>query len=606
MRGLLSPVRAAEKYGSKLVRSMGNLFHQQKDDGTYEPRFQNFGVTDEDIAADNAANASLLNTTGGKVGNIVGEGLAAAIPTGSMYNAGRAAIYGGSKLFPKVLASAGSGAASGAAGSVMTGNDDAGDMALAAGAGGVLSPIMHGVSKGASVGWDWAKKHPYSPAKIVTQYLQEQAQGNPSGAVAALRNLSSDIGERLTAGRAAVADDSAYPWLKVLDEDVTLGRQAGVSNQIEQGNRDIRSNILRDIEAPGVRPIDPVTGDRLPSKIGEDIAESRKLYYDTSMNDPVVMTPDLINSLGGSLVTPADRIAGKINRQQDLVATMLGNRTPGVSQPGGQVVIGSQNTSNPGITLSLPIESIRDMQTMKRALTSTSRRAKEEGLGGDIPINETRAALVDRMRRASPTFADAEDHFAGLSRLQNQSDYAGDLLTRLNPIQGAKQNYKSTISRMDDPNAFLAENKIQNIYDTPEALFANAPRKLDEIKALRRSLEREVKYGEIQGHKGLTDNLESGLTKAERAAPPLFTMAVTIPKRLARIAGSRQEEKAYDILDDLVLNPSKMADVLEEIPLNQRNATVNYLRNLSARKGNQIVGGTAGLTGYGIGENYAP
>lgn len=567
---------------------------------------QKYGYTDEDWQKSQDADAALMSIPAAKVGNIAGEIAMTAAPSESAYNAING-LYKGAKLLSKLGLMTLGGATVGAGSSAMTGHDTPEELAMAAVTGGVMSPVMHGIAKGGGMAWDWYKRHPYNHKNIVTNYLQNQFRKQP-GVSAALRNLKSEIGENLTAGRAALADDGAYPALKTLDDDATRGRMAGRWNQIEQANRDIRANILRRQAAPGVRPLDPVTGNPMPSEIGQDIIQNRT-RYDASMNDPVIMNPSLNMALGGGLLTPADRLAGNVSSQQELLALARGNPLPGVSQVGVHDTIMNANANRVGKPYLptrgtiLPIDTISELQNVKQALAGSAQRARVGGTTNAAnEIDATRRMLVKRMRKASPLFGEAEDHFAGLSRIQSQADYAGDLLRTLNPLPNGKQAFQPFLNRMDDTEGMLKAVGSADMYKTPEALFANAPRRLEEIKALRRAVEREVNYSNILGHKGLTDTLESGLSKGERMSPPLLSVPVTIAKRMMRIAGKGQEGKALDYLDELVFDPKAMADVIDSIPLNQRNSVVNYLRNLAAARGNQIVGGVTGSIGSQMGE----
>jgi hypothetical protein len=603
MRGLLSPVRAAERYGSKLVQAVGREIGRNTDSGMYEPVLQDFGQSDEDRAAADRADAPLLATSGGQIGNLVGEAVISAVPTGAMYNTGRGLLYGGTKVLPKVLASMGSGTASGIAGAAITGHDSPEELMTAAGIGSA-APLFHAASYGAGKLWDFGSKKIAGTKGLVNQYLQDMLGNRTSGAAAALDDLSSPIGEKLSSGYASLADNGAYPELMLLNQDAAIGRLGGKANQLEQANRDIRANILRRQAEPGVRPIGP-DGNLANSPIMDYRDEVAGTLLKRADPQPVVLNPRLENAVGSALIKSSENKAGAMIDTRDALRELRGIRPSLIPQEGGVTQGWGPRGPYPGESQTIPIDTVENLDAarkrIQKALSGTNLQPDE------IPVMKgVRQELTDRIRAASPDYADGMDNYAGLSRIQNQADYAANLLRTLEPLQGSRQRFTETLSRMDNAPAILKDIGAPGSYQTPEALFNNAPGKLAEINRLRSAVEREVKYDQLPGRVSSIENFEAPLSQLERSAPPLFTKEVTIGKRIAKLLGSRQEEKALDYLDNLVLNPNEMAKALRTVPLKDRYNAVNALRRLAAQRGNQIVGGTMGAIAGQQGEEYAP
>jgi len=109
--------------------------------------------------------------------------------------------------------------------------------------------------------------------------------------------------------------------------------------------------------------------------------------------------------------------------------------------------------------------------------------------------------------------------------------------------------------------------RFQNIGEifTPEQMQ-------ETIRPLQRAMAREQSYANIQAPSSMLPGNRGLMTQVGQEAPGLLKASVSVAKRVFSRLGKTSDERMLNYIDEAMTNPSRVADILERIPHQQREA----------------------------------
>ena len=527
------------------------------------------------------------------VGGVAGDVLATAMPAVKAYKAVGALVPVGKGLVKAAGRVLGGGAAAGGAGAATLG-EDIGEGALA---GAALSPVAVGAGKLIKAGAKGVDALTGGAAGRAAAELRNVFGDRTAAVVQALRNLRGEVpGEAPTAGRAASA---AFPELKVLEEAAM--KEPGIGHKLlsaQERNVAAREAALEPTAFPGRR---------FP---GEEMSEAEALrrrvtqpLYERAAEDRILLNPELAEIVrGAEAQTAFGRGARSFEQAQSNLAAagrpVPPGQLPPTVPPGGRrgtMQIRSNETgeiiSTQPTTPFMPnfdTRSVRDLQRAKQYLD-----LQIQGLGRSgadnlrlKQLSEARNLLDQQLREQSGDYALASEMFRNLSAPQNQADVAQVLVSALK--KGPKQFIEATEDAARTIKRADLSPRFEHLQDvmTPEQMAT--------INALKRTAQREVGYGRLKADPDLVPEYLSVFDKLERATPGFLNNVATVTRSVLKQLGGRSDEQVRKVVSEAMLDPNRLANLLETLPVSQRNSLIRSINAIGTEVPAGAVSGYAG------------
>ena len=514
------------------------------------------------------------------VGELAGEVALTAAPGAGAYRA-VTALPRVAKAGRLTQAMAG-GAGAGAAGAGVMGENPV----TGATAGAIMGPMGTVVGDVGGWGWKQGKRLFEDPNTGASRYLRELSI-DPNADATVLRGLKGLVpGEQPTAGMAATVDPKML-YMKEIEEQANR-RIGGLAEARRQANEAARAAPLEEIAAPGVRGLDRATGRVLPSEAEALRSKVTGPIYEKAMPDRVSVDPNLERILGGAEVLPA-RNAGarQFSQEQTNFPGTRDSRVSASSPPpeGTRIVRNPLSGKETGIGPAGPFMerpgtySVEELQLIRRNLDDKINQAAQQGDQMTVRrLSEARNQLSGEMTGQSGNFALANTMFRNLSAPQNQAQVAQTLLDALRSPTGKERASSFLTARRNAPQTLRKSDQSPRFQHEGEVL---TPDQLKQVDAITSSLRREADYAnlprmELQG-------VMSPAEKVEGAIPSWLDRTVTLAKKGLQKLGVRSDEQVRKVIDEAVLDPQKMANLLETLPPADRVPFLSAIREANPK-----------------------
>jgi hypothetical protein len=508
------------------------------------------------------------------------------LPGAGAYKGAAALVGAGPGILRAAGRNIGGGAAAGAASNAAL-DQDIGEGALY---GAALGPVVAGAGNAAKAVYQAGARTFGGAANRAADELRHALGPRTAAAVNALRNLHGNVaGEMPTAGRAASAE---LPELKILED--AARQKPGAERYLlrDQQNEAARLAAVERHAAPGREGVAAGPGQPVPlSPANEARLQQTRPMYEQADPDRVVVTPELRALLDGAEVSP---IAGRGARSfsQDQTNAFVGGRqiprgpvegvAPTPAIPARKDALGVTIVPEVSAVPGKPAtHSIQDLQSVKDQLTSQINKLTGSDLASVTrrgQLTEARNQLTQQMSEQSPAYAAANTAYRDLSAPINQAAVAKELV-------GALRNSKGT----EQAGAFLSamENAPQTIKRAGVPRFQQiqqvaTPGQMSDYNAVAASLRREADYAGLQAPEGILPRYMSPLEKIAQRTPGVFSQIATIGRSALKQIGRQSDEQVFKVLNDAMLDPNKMADLLERIPPAQRTQFLDLMRSSGA------------------------
>jgi hypothetical protein len=496
-------------------------------------------------------------------------------------------VSGGVRMLPQALTKTKAvlnavlpGAAAGAAGSAVVGDDPL----VGAGGGAVAGPLMKGAGALGSKVLDVANEMTGGVPNRIAKHMATTFGDRKQQVIDALRNLRGDVpGESLTAGRAA---DVSTPELKVFEERARKGIHGRKFLGRDEANQAAQAKVLDNIADPGRQFYNIADQTLEPSMHQAARSQVVDPLLARSRNQRVGMPPEV------EALMNAPRTQRLLNVNQGANETARLNTAAAPPAPG------AQNPLVPDEGLFMPQQptrSIDELWTVRRDIDDQLKqlagsphpdaalRAKE--------LMRERGRITDAMKQ-SGDFSLANTMFKNMSAPQNQADVASVLRrsldaaspgTRASQFEKAMEDAPRTIKRAD------LSPRFENIGDVM------TPDQMRQVGGVGSALRREADYAKLSTAPGMVPENISPLETLERKVPGLISPAVTAIRTALRVAGRKSDEQVQAMIDEAMLDPRRMADLIETIPVGMRNSAINKLRGVLTNQTlqNSLIGAAA-------------
>ena len=515
-----------------------------------------FGIGSEEVEADKA----LTDDTAGMIGNVAGEIGMTLAPGAGAFKAG-AGLTKAAKL-GKMAQLAGGGAAAGAASETLLNRDPLTGAALGAAFAPAVNIAGRGVNYITKQGQKLVSGAEGQAVERAQHYFQE-GDRLPQ-AISALRATQPIVpGEMPTALRAATAE---LPELAVIEHQARTGPQARLFNQADEATARARSQVLGDIEAPGVRPLDPTTGRTMQSGIEEARRLNTAPLYEAAMPEQVAIPRDLEAALMGSgTVGQATR-----NAQREFLEAVRLARAQGTQPPAA----GRATPERPMQSMS-----VDQVQRVIRELDSIPFAQR------DFNVTNARRQLSQLARQQSPNYGQATDLFRAMSAPQNQADVAGTLRQAIEaPTNPDVQRATVFANALRNAPGTIKKSGISAPFQSVEEIFASNPQGMQGIRNVEESLMREARTNAMSTNQNIAPRLKGPVEKLEELVPPLLRSGVSAARGIAKAITRQSEPRIQQIIDEALVNPQAFAELLSRLPPTERSAILNKIRAAGANQ----------------------
>lgn len=447
-----------------------------------------------------------------------------------------------------------------------------------------LGGAMTGVGKFGGAGYDWSKRNFSSYPEQATIYLRSLFDEDKiPEVVSALRRTKAKVpGQTPTVSW--VAD--RFPQMGGLEKQArTTPNLSDRFAKIDAYDTAAMLRYMDEMIGEGADVFDPVTGKRAKTPIQVDAIQRTGPMYNKAAGE-VVHFPktkmDAVKEITSDTLIPKEKniIAG----WDQAASVVRGSQGGPIMEPSGSNIPGIRSQKNDQIGSGLPTNSIGELQNLRQGvdkIISSGRNATDvRDVQRVSDAIKTRAGLTDWMKGVSPSFKEAEDAFIESITPQNRADFMKVLRGNYANAGGTSVNPGALIKGIDDATTTARQAGIRLRVDSlPHAMnpqVKGGQEAINKVTMLRNVAEDEIKRKTAAGVKlpqvkGISD-------KIEEATPPLIDPKITITKRILKTIGIGQTEKMNDLINQAVLNPSKMADLVEAIPPEKRNTFINQMR----------------------------
>jgi len=516
---------------------------------------------------------SIADSTAGKTANIATEIAATAVPGG--------AAARGAQALPLVRAAIPGirnvvgGAAAGAAGNAVI-DEDIGQGALF---GGAAAPFLSLLGKGASLATGAVQDIAGGAQGAAVKKLRDIFGDRAAAAIAALRNTQGIVpGEAPTVGRAA---SETLPELKVFEE--AARKKPGADQLLMQDaqNAAARQNVLEGharLARPGVATMDG----KIPLSPAAEMRQAvSSVNYARANPDRIDLTPELEAILRGEEARAAASAGNRAFSQQQTNAFAGGRNVPrgavagSPGGPGGRDAAGMPMPAVPGN------RSVQDLQQFKNELTARIERIRMTDPEEAYRLSQARRQLTEQMEAQSPSYSEATNNYRELSRPQNQGEVSDVMLKALRGNPTVKEDIPAFLGSIENAPKTIKNALGDSRYQQLEQVMTT--NQMAEINALRQSAEREARYAALDVPETVIQKYKSVFDTVADNTPGLFSQSITILRAAAKRLGRRSDKDVEAVVNRAVSDPAEMAKLLESLPPQDRNATINAIRRIGAQ-----------------------
>lgn len=559
--------RAGAELASSVGRILPNSVRQSMEQKGYLP-------TERDLGSIRA----LPSDTSSKAGEIAFEVAATAAPGGGA--AKGVQVLTKSLPYVRKLAPVAAGAAGGFTGAQVM-NQDPVTGALA---GGVLGPAM-------SAGGYLLKKPVEKVANWiggakdrVTTELQDLFGDRAVEAASALRNVRGYVpGEMPTSSAAATP---RLVELKALEDEARNAPGANRLFERDAVNQAARLAAVERHAIPGRRQ--PVAGPGEPT-MDSPLAVQRAAATDPlyAQADPniVVMTPSLRETLNSVQVRVPRARAEQNFSQRRSNARAQGNTPPGKLP----------NQRDTGVPVAMRID---ELQTVKNELSKQIKALEGSQEAATVMqrnnLVQARQMLDAEMKAQSPAYERASAEYSSQMKPQNQADVA-EVLSRALTNQNEAETASRYLRAMEDAPRTIKNATGSKRFDRLDQVAT--PEQLADYRNVEASLLREQKVRQLGQVGGVVPTYEGALDKVAQIAPPIFDQTITMARRAVQNLAKAEDKEVIRILNEAVVDPQAMANLLERTALADRPALKAYLNVISKMTSPESIGAVSGTVG---------
>jgi hypothetical protein len=515
-------------------------------------------------------------------GEILGEIGMTAVPGASAFKA--------ASTIPRLSKAAqrfAGGAAAGGTGAAMMGGDvaDVGTSGVVGGvAENVLPPVLKGAVKASKAVSRGARDVVQGPAAQASRYLQGLFGERTPMLVNELRDVRGTMpGEVPTAGYVAT---QGFPEVKVMENRARNSPTGYKFATVDDANLAARQSPLEVMAEPGIPRYDVDEGAML-SEAKQLRKNATDPLYARANPDRIALTPELEGVIAGPEAVGALRSGQDSFIQAQRNAAGRGTEPPAgrtpAQRPAGEMPpeyasesmsFGQPYRASEPFMPQLATRSINELQRIKSDLTLRINSPMIDPLE-KAQLIEARKQLTRAMTEQSGNYAVANTVFKNMSSPQNQADVAKVLLDALKTPVGerpstflrAMENAPQTFKRADQSPRFEHLRQIMS------------PEQMTTLNTLRKSVQREADYDALKVGEGMVPQAKSVAERVEAALPPIFSQGMTTLRKFLSRAGTESDAKIRQIINDALLDPNKLADLLTKVPANQRGKISEMLQH---------------------------
>jgi hypothetical protein len=478
------------------------------------------------------------------------------------------------------------GAAAGAAGNAVLGEN----VGEGAAFGAVLSPVLTGAGRLASMGYGAFQDITGGARGAAASKLRDLFGDRTDAAIAALRGTHGIVpGEAPTAGRAA---SELFPEFKAIEQNARRSPGADVLLMRDAQNAAARQGVLEG-HARLARPGVATEGGRVPLSPAEEMRQAGTVgSYARADADRITLTPELEAIIAGEEARSAARAGERAFSQQQTNAFAGGQPVPRgrtAGSPGGP---GGRDAAGMPMPAIPATRSVQDLQQFKNELGARIERIRMTDPEEAYRLSVARRQLTEAMEAQSPNYSAATTNYRMLSRPQNQGEIAETMLGALRGQPGEAENVVAFLKSMENAPRTLKNSLGNSRYEQLEQVMS--PQQMAEINALRRSAEREARYQGMNISEDVMRQYENIFHTISNTTPGTFVQAVTVLRAATKRLGNRTDEQVNRIVNEAVRDPAALANLMEQLPPRERNATINWIRQNVGRP--EVTGGIIGAT----------
>lgn len=490
----------------------------------------------------------------GAAAKYAGAPLAKAIAARTPATVGKVANW----LLPKALG----GAAGGGVEEGLAGRDPvAGAMY-----GAMLGPAIEGgIQLGGKVlgaGMDLAGGTKTRVGKQLREVFPEDG-GRRQAAIDALRNRAPTgvIGEQSTVGSLATPQ---FPEFGALEAGFRNRPGASRFTDIDAANAKARLDMLEPVAQFG-RKGRAVQGGKVPMSASEQVRfDTTKPLYDRAGFDRMPVE-DKFNRLMGSPGPVQDAINAGHRRFENMRDTW--------SYKGGKARPKRAKLDPEGNIVDI---SIAEMDQIRGEIDKRVNDLFRQGKGAEADImKEFRDSLTAQMEKHSANYATARNEYRRLSQPVNESHLMEELTKRLRSPAGTETGDSFLNAVRNQENALTASAVGKPRFQQFEQVLS--PESMGRVNAVTESLRRKAVAGELPKGQGMLGDKTPAAEQLRELTPGLFDKYITTAKKALEVAGKKMSARDEKLLGDAIVDPDKLAQLLERVPPSERSVVLKAI-----------------------------
>jgi hypothetical protein len=454
----------------------------------------------------------------------------------------------------------------------------------------VIGGLLSGVSKGAGKAYDVVSRNLSDEMGQAGIFLKDLFGDRSNEVAERLRNIESPVsGQKPTAAWAGLDE---FPELVALEQNARSA--PGFGGQFNVRDAENAAAMLRQFDeviGEGA-PVFNEAGRRVKTPIQERAAQITGPMYDEVAGERILLPKVKSEAIDAAQNRDILNLQEKARRAgwSDDPAVRGATQTRSVNQPVLDVMdptMSRQALDQPFDIL--PTDTVGSIQAKRKvidSMISAGRNATDPAATANLRnLQQIRAGMSDWLRGASPGFKEAEETFIREITPQNRADIVNQLRGRFADEGG------------DNPVAFL--RGLGDIEGT--ARKAGMPIQVDSLRQamrpdieggqeaitavnqLRDAARRDVALRKARGVD--VGDMEGIGEKVANVLPPIIDPKLTAFKKAMNITGGKQKEKLDAVLNEATLDPNKLADLIDQLPPEQRNRAIAALREYTGRYG---------------------
>ncbi len=394
-------------------------------------------------------------------------------------------------------------------------------------------------------------------------FLKDLFGDRSSDVAERLRNIENPVeGQKPTASWAGLDE---FPELVTLENKARVAPGIGGKfNLRDEENALAVINQFDDIIGDGSKRLD-WRGKSTQTPIEREVSATTRPMYDRAVEDVIPFSDDestaLMNLVRGQNIEDLNKNvkAGWSNRNPIQSSDISGEANIGELQAARQ-----------------------ELDSIIRSSGADTRSEVAQKVDRAL---EARTGLTNLMKERSPAFKEADETFSAMITPQNRADFISALRGKFADEGG--DNPVAFLKALNDAQGTAKKAGIPLQVDS----FTHAMRPeieggqniIERINALRGGARRDVALRKARGVD--VSDMEGIGEKVANITPPIIDPKLTAFKKAMSVLGSKQQEQIQAVLNEATLNPNKLADLIDQVPPEQRNAVINALREYTGKYG---------------------